>query len=55
MTNADKVRTMTDEELARAIHCLVVDRVPANGYNCADTSCYLCKLNWLKQEVSDDG
>ena len=51
MTNADRIRNMTDEELDEAIFCRD-DCAPANGYSCADTNCYLCKLNWLKKEVT---
>lgn len=58
MTNADRIRAMTDEELADwlkyerisvcppdtgHIHCNISDI-------CADRKCW---LDWLKQEVSD--
>ena len=60
MTNADRIRAMTDEELADwlkyerisvcppdtgHIHCNISDI-------CADRKCW---LDWLKQEVSDNG
>lgn len=56
MTNVDKIRAMTDEELAEYL-CLLHPNCPP-GYgtcftpNCAKLyGCYDCWLNWLKQEV----
>lgn len=53
MTNADKIRNMTDEELALQIMCpfgdCVVDDEKREGYGC-----YRCSLDWLKQEVTDN-
>lgn len=43
-TNADKIRSMTDEELARFISSQIIDRnigVPIEAW-----------LDWLKQEVN---
>lgn len=49
-TNADRIRQMTDEEMAKW----------ANDYNftcppveCKDHQCEECWLYWLKQEVSE--
>lgn len=47
-TNADRIRSMTDEELAEFIlkkRC--TDRV------CPMTECFQCWLDWLKQEAGE--
>lgn len=52
MTNGDRIRSMTDEELA--------DILPtADCYNCpiqkfTDHDCHKCALNWLRKEDSTD-
>lgn len=55
-SNADKIRAMTDEELAEWLKnirfswtCLPRD----NGNRCADfkDDCKACWLNWLEQEA----
>lgn len=53
-TNADRIRMMTNEELAKVLRhpCDIVDHVPTewcNGRNCG----YRCALDWLKEEVAD--
>lgn len=57
-TNADRIRAMTDEELAKTI-CWC----PPPFKNCNnlcdicsahDDDCEICWLCWLKQEVSND-
>lgn len=47
-TNADRIRQMTDEELAAFLHKLEA-KVRLYGYYSAEA-----KLEWLKQEVSED-
>ena len=57
-TNADRIRAMTDEELADLFadndcgYCRIHDFCFAKGsaINCEDVW-----LDWLKQEVSDEG
>ena len=56
-TNADKIRAMTDEELAHFIsedyyvpHCPISGLCLAEGEH---EGCEVCWLNWLKQEVAD--
>ena len=60
MTNADKIRAMTDEELIKYFRvgiCSMIQMeekkwcraVKGNG-----TGCFDCQYNWLKQEVEDD-
>ena len=59
MTNGEKIRAMTDDELADWINTL--------KYNCCDGKCGDCPISgyedtegvcdvheWLKQEVSED-
>lgn len=48
-TNADKIRSMSDEELANAL----ANKADA-CWNCSSDSLEICKdcwLDWLKQEV----
>ena len=47
MTNADKIRSMTDEELAEWISCNCVGDGYGNGAE--------DWLDWLRQEVPDNG
>lgn len=55
MTNADRIRQMTDEELANwlGIYCLwaIQINIPCvNSFN----SCEECWLDWLKEEAEDE-
>lgn len=49
MTNADRIRAMTDEELLD----LIMEGPICPAGNCPDTNCEECRLIWLKKEVSD--
>lgn len=51
MTNGDRIRQMTDEELAESLSGSVACKHVAS---CLDTSCYECTLEWIKQEVKTD-
>ena len=53
-TNADKIRAMTDEELAMAI-CTDFGGIPwcKNIPECQDSLCVGCVVKWLKQEVTE--
>lgn len=46
-TNGDKVRQMTDEELASIICC----QGNLSGVDCSITDCAKCTLDWLKQRA----
>ena len=46
-TNADRVRSMTDRELAMIIGCMN----HKSGDDCFDASCFDCTLEWLQEEV----
>ena len=51
MTNADKIRAMTDEELAMILEPTCPTRkCPDNFYS---HDCYKCWIDWLKQEVNN--
>lgn len=54
MTNADRIRAMSDEELAVALMCPAEYDTAFNKNNdCRaemDKNCCKCTLNWLKQE-----
>lgn len=53
MTNADRIRTMTEEELANVLAYGCVYAM-WDGLNCEGRNCCDCMLDWLKQEVSDN-
>ena len=48
-TNGDRIRAMSDEELANQIEC-PYDNVPELCYH---STCYDCVLKWLKQPVEE--
>lgn len=50
MTNGDKIRAMTDEELAIQLEEFICYNVKECRRE--DISCTECALKWLKQEVS---
>ena len=59
-TNGDRIRAMTDEELAKLLDhdCpprSALDVCPQyeSGKPYTQEGCYQCRLAWLKQEVSD--
>lgn len=48
MTNADRIRCMTDEELAEIIKC------PLKGRKCLwEESCKECCVRWLKEKCEE--
>ena len=48
-TNADRIRGLTDEELAKEFIRHVCP--PMERRHCPDMPCYECWLNWLQQPV----
>lgn len=56
-TNADRIRSMTDEELALAIVCQAEYDLNFNkNEKCngeMNKNCYECSLKWLKAESED--
>lgn len=58
MTNGDKIRSMTDEELSSFIFEIRMNYGCPEGWFfkeavCMDMSCQECWEDWLKQEVDD--
>ena len=51
MTNADRIRAMTEEELAAIIMCPIQFDEKAD---CVDGNCFQCSLKWLQQEAEED-
>ena len=58
MTNGDKIRGMTDEELAEMLDIYDVEEVcehcAHHGDLACHNKCYAGILAWLKQEVEQD-
>ena len=52
MTNGEKLRQMTDEELAVELEAFVCDKVIE--CRAEDISCTECALKWLKQEAKEN-
>lgn len=55
MTNADKIRQMTDEELAAIIMC----PYDSDGENCKDVmegfeNCVKCTPEWLREKAGEN-
>ena len=53
MTNADRIRSMSDEELAKFIASQRTDCYHCPVKECVD-ACEVGWLDWLKQEASDE-
>ncbi len=54
--NADRIRAMSDEELAEYIHAVSMGWQDWCDYHCenkGDDGCDNCILDWLKQPVKD--
>ena len=54
MTNGDRLRQMTDEELADILELSDCETCPYNHNNCGARMCRIGFLEWLKQEVDQD-
>lgn len=58
LTNADRIRKMTDEELAEMVSMKVCRIVKPDGNDCPKGfyfgKCDKCVLAWLRKEVSED-
>ena len=52
-TNADRIRAMTDEELAEEMGT-TIDRCPPSSTICPKGGCQDCWLCWLKQGVESN-
>ena len=56
ITNADRIRSLSDEELAKWIESLEPNKCPSDDWfdRCETWTCKGCFLNWLKTEANDD-
>jgi hypothetical protein len=57
-TNGDKIRSMTDDELAKFM-CLLIDKLCfgcsfSHVDECEGITCEEARKQWLKQDVSED-
>ena len=50
-TNADRIRAMTDEELAAVIMC---PHQIDGKTDCTEPNCFRCSLKWLQQPEEED-
>ena len=57
MTNADRIRQMTDEELATKLCVSICNMIPRSicDQHTDTAECDKCILDWLKQEAKDGG
>lgn len=53
MTNGDRIRAMTDEELAEHLSSYICDNRESGDCQ-RFKNCEECKLSWIRQEVSED-
>ena len=53
MTNGDKIRAMTDDELAEYLGSSICDRRESGDCQ-RFKNCEECKLSWIREEVSED-
>ena len=55
-TNADRIRAMTDEELAEFLlnSCAESKCEDAPHTDMGSACCYICRLNWLRQPVKEE-
>ena len=51
MTWGDKIRAMTDEELAQRLYLSTCAHIFDNKVECKDNGCKKCWLDWLKKEA----
>ena len=59
MTNGDKIRSMTDEELAKWLdyefgRCEWCDVEKIEAEDCSDIDCTICIQGWLKQPHEEE-
>ena len=54
MTNGDRIRQMTDEQIAGLLHCGECAYRNSDAETCERYDCKEGILKWLKQEVYDD-
>lgn len=52
-TNADRIRAMTDEELAKFFADNLCELFCNGGVSSCNADCYIHALKWLRQEVAE--
>ena len=52
-TNADRIRSMTDEELAEKFFLFPCVHVLDDKVICKDDGCKKCWMRWLREEVKE--
>lgn len=54
VTNADRIRAMSDEELAKWFLTVGICIRDIDDVKCDGISCKECRLNWLRQPAEED-
>ena len=54
MTNGDKIRSMSDEELAERFYMFLCVHFLDDKVECKDDGCRKCWMKWLREEAEDD-
>ena len=52
-TNADRIRSMTDEELAEALFGCCIEHMGVEECSHPEEACKSCVLDWLKAESEE--
>lgn len=53
MTNGDRIRVMTDEELARTFRLDICNMIPHENCTLLAPTCDECRMEWLRKEAND--
>ena len=53
MTNGDRIRALTDEELAKYFDGFICRKIPNELCKLDTRKCAECKLKWLRKEAND--
>lgn len=54
MTNADRIRAMSDEELAEKFFLFPCVHVLDDKVKCKDDGCKKCWMRWLREECKNE-
>jgi hypothetical protein len=55
ITNADRIRAMSDEELATKLYLFACVHALDSEVKCKDNGCKNCWLDWLKSPAETEG
>jgi hypothetical protein len=53
MTNADKIRTMSDKELTELLQDCCRGATH-DAHECSEISCFDCRMDWLRKPYKED-